>query len=168
MSSAYLPDRLISDGMAASPSGLDGGIVLAISAMCWATPVARVRRDGVADRHPDRARVGHLSLTVFVGTIMRRKQPHIYVANWFYCLHSGDRAAATFNNWHAHRSVFDEVLQLFSAPGCDDPVVVRPQRRGFFLTAPSSAYVLIRAKQAGRPIYSYRLSIVHFWALSFM
>jgi len=73
-------------------------------------------------------------LILFVGTILRRKQPHIYVANWFYLAFILATALLhTFNN-------LAMPIDLFS----------------------------IVPKQAGRPIYSYRLSIVHFWALGFM
>jgi len=107
---------------------------------------------------------------VFFGTVIKRKTKHIYVSNWFFrSLHPGDRD---------------------SAPGqqrrtaCDDDQVVLGLRRvqdamvqwwyghnavGFFLTTAflGMMYYFI-PKQAGRPIYSYRLSVVHFWSLNFI
>ena len=111
-------------------------------------------------------------LLVFLATLWKRKEPHIFVANWFYLafivtiavLHLGNNAAipvsiyspksyivwsgvqdAMFQWWYGHNAV------------------------GFFLTAGFLAimYYFI-PKRAERPIYSYRLSIVHFWALIFL
>jgi cytochrome c oxidase cbb3-type subunit 1 len=111
-------------------------------------------------------------LLVFVGTLWRRKEPHIYVANWFYLafiltiamLHIGNNAAipislfssksvilwggvqdAMFQWWYGHNAV------------------------GFFLTAGflGIMYYFV-PKRAERPVYSYRLSIIHFWALIFI
>ena len=111
-------------------------------------------------------------LLVFLATIWRRKEPHIFVANWFYLafivtiavLHLGNNVAvpvslfsgksyivwagvqdAMFQWWYGHNAV------------------------GFFLTAGFLAimYYFI-PKRAERPIYSYRLSIIHFWALIFI
>ncbi len=111
-------------------------------------------------------------LLVFLATIWKRKEPHIYVANWFYLgfivtiavLHLGNNATiptsilsaksyivwsgvqdAMFQWWYGHNAV------------------------GFFLTAGFLAimYYFI-PKRAERPVYSYRLSIIHFWALIFM
>jgi hypothetical protein len=47
------------------------------------TQLQGIRRTGVADRHPDRRRLGHLCV-VFFGTIVKRKTKHIYVGNWFF------------------------------------------------------------------------------------
>ena len=111
-------------------------------------------------------------LLVFLVTMIKRKEPHIFVANWFYLafiitiavLHLGNNPAlpvsvfgsksyivwggvqdAMFQWWYGHNAV------------------------GFFLTAGFLAimYYFI-PKRAERPIYSYRLSIVHFWALIFL
>ncbi len=111
-------------------------------------------------------------LLVFLGTLIKRKEPHIYVANWFYLafivtiavLHLGNNPAlpvsvfgsksyilwggvqdAMFQWWYGHNAV------------------------GFFLTAGFLAimYYFI-PKRAERPVYSYRLSIIHFWALIFL
>ena len=111
-------------------------------------------------------------LLVFLGTIFRRKEPHIFVANWFYLafiltiamLHLGNNATipvsifssksvilwsgvqdAMFQWWYGHNAV------------------------GFFLTAGflGIMYYFV-PKRAERPIYSYRLSIIHFWSLIFL
>jgi cytochrome c oxidase cbb3-type subunit 1 len=111
-------------------------------------------------------------LVVFVGTLVKRTEPHIYVANWFFLsfiltvamLHLvnnlnipvslvGSRSypvwagvqGALVQWWYGHNAV------------------------GFFLTAGFLAMMYYFVpKQAGRPIYSYRLSIIHFWALIFL
>ncbi len=111
-------------------------------------------------------------LLVFLMTLYRRKEPHIFVANWFYLafiltiamLHIGNNAAvpvsifssksyivwsgvqdAMFQWWYGHNAV------------------------GFFLTAGFLAIMYYFVpKRAERPIYSYRLSIIHFWALIFL
>jgi cytochrome c oxidase cbb3-type subunit I len=111
-------------------------------------------------------------LLVFLATLWKRKEPHIYVANWFYLafivtvamLHIGNNLAvpvsiyssksyivwggvqdAMFQWWYGHNAV------------------------GFFLTAGFLAimYYFI-PKRAERPVYSYRLSIVHFWSVIFL
>ncbi len=111
-------------------------------------------------------------LIVFVGTIMRRKQPHIYVANWFYLAFILATALLhTFNNLAIPVSLFHmKSYSLFS--GVQDAMVqwwYGHNAVGFFLTAAflGMMYYFV-PKQAGRPIYSYRLSVVHFWALSFL
>ncbi len=111
-------------------------------------------------------------LLVFLGTLAKRKEPHIYVANWFYLgfiltiavLHIGNNVAwpvsilspksyglwsgvqdAMFQWWYGHNAV------------------------GFFLTAGFLALMYYFVpKRAERPVYSYRLSIIHFWALIFL
>ena len=111
-------------------------------------------------------------LAVFVGTLVKRTEPHIYVANWFYLsfiitvalLHIvnnlnlpisivGSRSypvwagvqGALVQWWYGHNAV------------------------GFFLTAGFLAMMYYFVpKQAGRPVYSYRLSIIHFWSLIFL
>ena len=111
-------------------------------------------------------------LLVFVGTLFRRKELHIYVANWFFLamiltialLHLGNNATipislfstksvilwsgvqdAMFQWWYGHNAV------------------------GFFLTAGFLGIMYYYVpKRAERPVYSYRLSIIHFWALIFL
>ena len=111
-------------------------------------------------------------LILFVGTIMRRKQPHIYVANWFYLAFILATALLhTFNNLAMPVDLFSmKSYSLFA--GTQDAMTqwwYGHNAVGFFLTAAflGMMYYFV-PKQAGRPIYSYRLSIVHFWALGFM
>lgn len=105
-------------------------------------------------------------------TLMRRNQPHIYVANWFYM--SFILATALlhiFNNLTMPIGLLStKSYSLFS--GVQDAMTqwwYGHNAVGFFLTAAflGMMYYFV-PKQAGRPVYSYRLSIVHFWALSFM
>ena len=103
---------------------------------------------------------------------MRRKEPHIYVANWFYLafiltiavLHLGNNAAIPV-------SMFSSKSYIVWS-GVQDAMVqwwYGHNAVGFFLTAGFLAimYYFI-PKRAERPIYSYRLSIIHFWALIFL
>ena len=106
---------------------------------------------------------------VFFGTIGIRKVRHIYVANWFYgafiiavaLLHVVNAASIPVSMWKSY-SVYS---------GAQDAMVqwwYGHNAVGFFLTAGflGMMYYFI-PKQADRPVYSYRLSIVHFWALIF-
>jgi cytochrome c oxidase cbb3-type subunit 1 len=106
---------------------------------------------------------------VFFGTLYKRKVAHIYVANWFFgayiltiaLLHIVNSAAmpATFwKSYSAYAGAQDAMVQWWYGHNAV----------GFFLTAGflGMMYYFI-PKQAGRPIYSYRLSVVHFWALIF-
>lgn len=106
---------------------------------------------------------------VFFGTIAQRKVKHIYVANWFFgafiltvaLLHVVNSAAIPVSFWKsysAYAGVQDAMVQWWYGHNAV----------GFFLTAGflGMMYYFI-PKQAGRPIYSYRLSVVHFWALIF-
>jgi cytochrome c oxidase cbb3-type subunit 1 len=111
-------------------------------------------------------------LAVFVGTLMQRKQPHIYVANWFYLSFILVTALLhTFNNLAVPVDLFSmKSYSLFS--GAQDAMTqwwYGHNAVGFFLTSAflGMMYYFV-PKHAGRPVYSYRLSIVHFWALSFM
>ncbi len=111
-------------------------------------------------------------MAVFIGTLMRRKQAHIYVANWFYLSFILATAILhTFNNIAIPVGLFTlKSYSIFS--GAQDAMVqwwYGHNAVGFFLTAAflGMMYYFV-PKHAGRPIYSYRLSIVHFWALSFM
>ncbi len=111
-------------------------------------------------------------LIVFMGTIVRRKEPHIYVANWFYLsfivtvamLHLVNNAAVPVSflgvkSYSAFAGVQDALTQWWYGHNAV----------GFFLTAGflGMMYYFV-PKQAGRPVYSYRLSIIHFWALIFL
>jgi cytochrome c oxidase cbb3-type subunit 1 len=111
-------------------------------------------------------------LVVFVGTIMKREEPHIYVANWFYLafivtiamLHIGNNlqipvSLAGAKSYTIPAGVQDAMIQWWYGHNAV----------GFFLTAGflGMMYYFI-PKQAERPVYSYRLSIVHFWSLIFL
>ena len=106
---------------------------------------------------------------VFFGTVFKRKTPHIYVANWFFgafiltvaVLHLVNSAAvpgSLTKSYSAYAGVQDAMVQWWYGHNAV----------GFFLTAGflGMMYYFI-PKQAGRPVYSYRLSVVHFWALIF-
>ncbi len=111
-------------------------------------------------------------LLVFMATLARRREPHIFVANWFYLafivtiamLHLVNNAALPVSffgpkSYIAWAGVQDALTQWWYGHNAV----------GFFLTAGflGIMYYFI-PKQAERPIYSYRLSIVHFWALIFL
>ncbi|MBF0455582.1 MAG: cytochrome-c oxidase, cbb3-type subunit I [Magnetococcales bacterium] len=106
----------------------------------------------------------------FVGTLVRRKDPHIFVANWFFLsfiitvalLHIVNNlavpvtATGSYSVWSGVQSAMIQWWYGHNAVG-------------FFLTAAflGLMYYFV-PKQAERPIYSYRLSIVHFWSLVFL
>ncbi|WP_372800444.1 cytochrome-c oxidase, cbb3-type subunit I [Paracoccus seriniphilus] len=111
-------------------------------------------------------------LAVFLGTIVKRKEPHIYVANWFYLAFIVTIAMLhVVNNLSVPVSIFgSKSVQVFS--GVQDAMVqwwYGHNAVGFFLTAGflGMMYYFI-PKQAERPVYSYKLSIIHFWALIFL
>ncbi|MEH6611024.1 MAG: cytochrome-c oxidase, cbb3-type subunit I [Halioglobus sp.] len=104
---------------------------------------------------------------VFFGTIMKRKADHIYVANWFFgafiiavaVLHIINSLAVPVGmtkSYSVYAGTVDAMVQWWYGHNAV----------GFFLTAGflGMMYYFV-PKQAGRPVYSYRLSIVHFWAL---
>jgi len=104
---------------------------------------------------------------VFFGTIVMRKVKHIYVANWFFAayiitiavLHIVNNLAIPVSptkSYVIYSGVVDAMVQWWYGHNAV----------GFFLTAGflGMMYYVV-PKQAGKPIYSYRLSIVHFWAL---
>ncbi len=104
---------------------------------------------------------------VFFGTIVKRKVKHIYVANWFFgafiltvaVLHIVNNLAIPTSLTHSYpiySGTVDAMVQWWYGHNAV----------GFFLTAGflGMMYYFV-PKQAGRPIYSYRLSIVHFWSL---
>ncbi|MFZ2973852.1 cytochrome-c oxidase, cbb3-type subunit I [Ferribacterium limneticum] len=106
---------------------------------------------------------------VFFGTIGKRTVSHIYVANWFFgamiiavaLLHLGNSAVlpvSYLKSYSAYAGVQDAMIQWWYGHNAV----------GFFLTAGflGMMYYFV-PKQAGRPVYSYRLSVVHFWALIF-
>ncbi len=113
-----------------------------------------------------------LYLVIFMGTLVRRREPHIYVANWFYLAFIVTIALLhVFNNLAVPVSFFG--TKSYSAfAGVQDALTqwwYGHNAVGFFLTAGflGIMYYFI-PKQANRPVYSYRLSIVHFWSLIFL
>ncbi|MFP4273695.1 MAG: cbb3-type cytochrome c oxidase subunit I, partial [Paracoccaceae bacterium] len=111
-------------------------------------------------------------LAVFLGTIIKRKEPHIYVANWFYLSFIVTVAMLhVFNNLSIPVSIWgSKSVQVFA--GVQDAMVqwwYGHNAVGFFLTAGflGMMYYFI-PKQAERPVFSYKLSIIHFWALIFI
>ncbi|MDO9281776.1 MAG: cytochrome-c oxidase, cbb3-type subunit I [Methylotenera sp.] len=106
---------------------------------------------------------------VFFGTIGTRKVKHIYVANWFFgafiitvallhIVNSAAMPASMMKSYSAYAGVQDAMVQWWYGHNAV----------GFFLTAGflGIMYYFV-PKQADRPVYSYSLSIVHFWALIF-
>jgi cytochrome c oxidase cbb3-type subunit 1 len=111
-------------------------------------------------------------LLVFLATLAKRREPHIYVANWFYLAFIVTVAMLHLvNNMSVPVSLFGyKSVQLFS--GVQDALTqwwYGHNAVGFFLTAGflGIMYYFI-PKRAERPVYSYRLSIVHFWSLIFL
>ena len=111
-------------------------------------------------------------LLVFLGTLWNRKEPHIYVANWFYLafivtvamLHIVNNLAVPVSflgtkSYSAFSGVQDAMTQWWYGHNAV----------GFFLTAGflGIMYYFV-PKRAERPVYSYKLSIVHFWTLIFL
>ncbi|MBM4181418.1 MAG: cytochrome-c oxidase, cbb3-type subunit I [Betaproteobacteria bacterium] len=114
---------------------------------------------------------------LFLGTVVIRKTQHIYVANWFFgafiitiaVLHIvnsaqlpwilGGDATSWWKSYSAYAGVHDAMVQWWYGHNAV----------GFFLTTAflGMMYYFV-PKQAGRPIFSYRLSIVHFWSLNFI
>ena len=111
-------------------------------------------------------------LAVFMGTLIRRKEPHIYVANWFFLSFIVTVAMLHLvNNISIPVSIFgSKSVQLFS--GVQDALTqwwYGHNAVGFFLTAGflGMMYYFV-PKQTGKPVYSYKLSIIHFWSLIFL
>jgi len=107
---------------------------------------------------------------VFFGTIVKRKTKHIYVSNWFFgayilviallhLVNSAELPVTFTKSYSAYAGVQDAMVQWWYGHNAV----------GFFLTTAflGMMYYFI-PKQAGRPIYSYRLSVVHFWSLNFI
>ncbi|HCX34103.1 MAG TPA: cytochrome-c oxidase, cbb3-type subunit I [Rhodocyclaceae bacterium] len=106
---------------------------------------------------------------VFFGTIAMRKVSHIYVSNWFFggmilaiallhLVNSAEIPVSLTKSYPVYAGVQDAMVQWWYGHNAV----------GFFLTAGflGIMYYFV-PKQAERPIYSYRLSVVHFWALIF-
>jgi cytochrome c oxidase cbb3-type subunit 1 len=111
-------------------------------------------------------------LLVFLGTIIKRKEPHIYVANWFYLSFIVTIAMLHVVNNLAIPVSFLGVKSYSAFSGVQDALTqwwYGHNAVGFFLTAGflGMMYYFV-PKQANRPVYSYRLSIIHFWALIFL
>ncbi len=111
-------------------------------------------------------------LLVYMMTIIKRKEPHLYVANWFYLafiitiavLHLGNNISIPVDvfgakSYSAFAGVQSAMIQWWYGHNAV----------GFFLTSGflGMMYYFV-PKQADRPVYSYRLSIVHFWSLIFI
>jgi cytochrome c oxidase cbb3-type subunit I len=106
-------------------------------------------------------------LIVFFGTLIRRRVSHIYVANWFFgsfivttavlhIVNSAEIPVSLGKSYSAYGGTVDAMVQWWYGHNAV----------GFFLTTGflGMMYYFV-PKQAGRPVYAYRLSIVHFWAL---
>lgn len=111
-------------------------------------------------------------LIIFVGTLIRRNQAHIYVANWFYLAFIVTIALLHIvNNLVVPVSVVGiKSYGVFS--GVQDALVqwwYGHNAVGFFLTAGFLAIMYYYIpKQAKRPVYSYRISVIHFWSIVFL
>jgi cytochrome c oxidase cbb3-type subunit 1 len=104
---------------------------------------------------------------VFLGTLVRRRVSHIYVANWFFAafiitvavlhiVNSAEIPVSLTKSYSIYAGTVDAMVQWWYGHNAV----------GFFLTAGFLGMMYYHVpKQAGRPVYSYRLSIVHFWAL---
>ncbi|MDE1917774.1 MAG: cytochrome-c oxidase, cbb3-type subunit I [Sphingomonadales bacterium] len=111
-------------------------------------------------------------LVVFAFTIVRRSEPHIYVANWFYLSFIITVAMLHLVNNMAIPVSFLGARSISFFGGVQGAMVqwwYGHNAVGFFLTAGflGMMYYFV-PKQAQRPVYSYRLSIIHFWALIFL
>ncbi len=111
-------------------------------------------------------------LLVFLATVIKRKEPHIYVANWFYLAFILTIAVLHLcNNAAIPISIFSSKSYIVWT-GVQDAMIqwwYGHNAVGFFLTAGFLAIMYYFVpKRAERPVYSYRLSIIHFWALIFM
>lgn len=105
-----------------------------------------------------------------IGTILRRRQRHLYVAIWFYLatfvtvavlhiVNSIGMPVGALKSYSAYAGVQDALVQWWYGHNAV----------AFFLTTPflGLMYYFV-PKAANRPVYSYRLSIVHFWSLIFI
>lgn len=105
-----------------------------------------------------------------IGTILRRRQRHLYVAIWFYLatfvtvavlhiVNSIEMPVGALKSYSAYAGVQDALVQWWYGHNAV----------AFFLTTPflGLMYYFV-PKAANRPVYSYRLSIVHFWSLIFI
>lgn len=105
-----------------------------------------------------------------LGTIIRRREAHMYVAIWFYLatwvtvailhiVNSIEYPVSMFKSYSAYAGVQDALVQWWYGHNAV----------AFFLTTPYLGLMYyFLPKAANRPIYSYRLSIIHFWSLIFI
>ncbi len=107
---------------------------------------------------------------IYIATIIKRQEPHIYVANWFYLafilvvamLHLGNNIAIPISATQSV-DVFSGVQSAMIQWWYGHNAV------GFLLTAGFIGIMYyFLPKRANKPVYSYRLSIMHFWALIFL
>ncbi len=111
-------------------------------------------------------------LVLYIRTLARRKEPHIYVANWYFLafivvvaiLHIVNNLAIPLSLAHAKSySAFSGVQDAMTQWWYGHNAVA------FFLTAGFLGMMYYYLpKRAGRPIFSYRLSIISFWGITFM
>jgi cytochrome c oxidase cbb3-type subunit 1 len=111
-------------------------------------------------------------LLVFLGTIWKRQEKHIYVANWFYLSFIVTIALLHIVNNLAIPVSFGSSFSYSLFSGVQDALTqwwYGHNAVGFFLTTSflGIMYYFI-PKRAERPVYSYRLSIIHFWSLIFI
>lgn len=111
-------------------------------------------------------------LVIFMGTLIKRREPHIYVANWFYLAFIVTIAVLHLVNNAAVPVSFTGTKSYILWSGVQDALTqwwYGHNAVGFFLTAGflGIMYYFV-PKQVERPVYSYRLSIVHFWSLIFL
>jgi len=109
------------------------------------------------------------SINLF-GTILRRREKHLYVAIWFYIatavtvallhiINSLEMPAGLFKSYSIYSGVQDALVQWWYGHNAV----------AFFLTTPYLGLMYyFLPKAANRPVFSYRLSIIHFWALIFI
>ncbi|WJN57529.1 cytochrome-c oxidase, cbb3-type subunit I [Pseudomonas sp. SO81] len=160
--------RLISDSLAAFTFwGWQAVIVLAVITL----PLGYTSSKEYAELEwPIDILLGVVWITycaVFFGTIIKRKTKHIYVGNWFFgafilvtamlhIVNSMEMPVTLFKSYSVYAGATDAMVQWWYGHNAV----------GFFLTTGflGMMYYFV-PKQAERPIYSYRLSIVHFWAL---
>lgn len=109
---------------------------------------------------------------VFMMTVVKRKEPHLYVANWFFIAFIITVAVLHLGN-NVHIPVDLRFAKSYSVASGVQSAMIQwwygHNAVGFFLTAGflGMMYYFV-PKRAERPIYSYRLSIVHFWSLIFI
>ncbi len=106
----------------------------------------------------------------FFGTLIKRREKHIYVAIWFYIatilaiamlhiVNSLEIPVSMWKSYSVYAGVQDAMVQWWYGHNAV----------AFFLTTPFLGLMYyFMPKAAGRPVYSYKLSIIHFWSLVFL